>query len=85
MPKLICAECGRAFIGRVDARYCSDRCRSGAWRKRHPNLKSSREIALELRGLPEDELRRLVKDEMAARYPAGGRFRVRFGPYHPEL
>lgn len=31
----ICEQCGAEFDGRVDARYCSGKCRTAAYRIRH--------------------------------------------------
>ncbi|MGD7707003.1 hypothetical protein [Microlunatus sp. Y2014] len=43
---LACDVCGSAFTGRTDARYCSGRCRTMGYRRRHSKGKPMRRIPL---------------------------------------
>src|SRR5450756_2273212 len=53
-----CLWCGEAFQARSAARYCSQRCRSAAWKQRQRLTEAERtvgEIRAMLRQLPEAE------------------------------
>jgi len=40
-PILTCEECGEVFVGRADARFCTDRC-SGRSRQRRKRRRDKR-------------------------------------------
>jgi len=40
-PILTCEECGEVFVGRADARFCTDRC-SGRSRQRRKRRREER-------------------------------------------
>jgi hypothetical protein len=71
-----CELCGKEFIGRKDARFCSNAHRAAATRKRIENhcwesdqcesfvVTAQKPIQI---GITEDDVRRIVRDELAAR------------------
>lgn len=67
---LSCRHCGRVFEGRVDALYCSPKCRVKAWQAKRAGRLQELE-ALAFRERERDRDRRLPAD------PGGGRSAAR--------
>jgi len=45
---MICSVCGESFEGRVDAKYCSDKCRMRLKRTESVEIKPNKEIVLDI-------------------------------------
>lgn len=85
---MICQRpgCGKPLPAglKSGARFCSPYCRKKHSRERIGPVQGPAALRFALAGLSDEQLRAYVRDELERRQPEGGRFRVRFGPYHPK-
>lgn len=72
----VCQHCQKPLRGR-QVYYCSTACRVNHWHERRAGEKTAEEL---LSGLPQDELRAVIRRVCQRRWPGKkGRISVRFG------